>query len=231
MRPIELEALAGLARSSHARRGAAVDYAAEVLRSAILSGAFDAGAVLRPDEIAKALGLPIEPVHDAGRILEAQGLITLSVQQDLVVGNVSIAGIEELFEVRVALETLALCRSVPLMPLQALDEAAACIDAMEQARTLGEYLGIHRRFHLMFYVPGCSSRLMAMIEREFDAAQRYLRMEKTEFNVLAEDQDEHRALLFACRARDADRAAEVLELHILKTVRTLGERLRSYRSP
>jgi len=228
MRPVELEALIGLARSPYAKRGSAVEYAAEVLRSAILSGAIEAGAILRPDEIATAVHLPVQPVRDASRILEAQGLITLTAQQDLVVGNVSIATIEELFQVRVALETLALRRSVPLISGQALDEAAACIEAMEQARTLGEYLGIHRRFHLIFYAPGCSPRLMSMIEREFDAAQRYLRMEKTEFNVLAEDQDEHRALLRACRERDADRAVEVLASHILKTVRSLGERIRLY---
>jgi DNA-binding GntR family transcriptional regulator len=229
MKPVELEVLAGLARSPHAQRGSAVEYASEVLRSAILSGALHAGAVVGPDEIAKALGLAVQPVRDAARMLEAQGLIVLTHQQDLVVGNISIAEIEELFQIRAALETLALRRSVPIMPSQTLEEAAACIEAMERAKTLGEYLGIHRRFHLMFYKPGCSPRLMSMIEREFDAVQRYLRVEKTEFNVLAEDQDEHRMLLRACRDRDAGRAAKIMELHILKTVRTLAERIRFYR--
>jgi len=226
-----LEGLARLAVALRPNQMPAVANAAEILREAILSGALERGSLLRVEDIAVGLGISLDEARETVQSLEAQGLVEFFPSKGGVVAPFSADEIEELFEIRIALETLALRRSIPKLTAEALDLAASYFEKMQHAEKIGDYLELHRRFHMVLYASGCSEHLLHLVEKEFEAAQRYLRFEKAEFDVLAADQEEHRALLEACRARDVEAAVRIIVPHIAKTKYSLAARLRSQTAP
>ena len=83
---------------------------------------------------------------------------------------------------------------------------------------------IHRRFHLTLY-SRAGARLLQLIENQFNAADRYLRLEIVEMENFSEDMDEHRALLATCRMHDATKTIALLGLHIEEGGRDLAAKL------
>src|ERR1043166_2597894 len=87
------------------------EYALEQLREAIILGELAAGTPLRLDELARSLGVSISPIRGAARQREALGLAKHVPHQGARVLEFDIDELQDLFEVRLALESLALRRA------------------------------------------------------------------------------------------------------------------------
>jgi DNA-binding GntR family transcriptional regulator len=79
------------------------------LRSRIVSGKLAPGSRLVEDQLAHELGVSRNPVREALRVLEAEGLIQRSPRRGAVVATVSPSEAAKVFEVREPLESLAAC--------------------------------------------------------------------------------------------------------------------------
>jgi DNA-binding GntR family transcriptional regulator len=86
---------------------------ADRLRDKILRGHFRAGEQLRQQAIAAEFEVSRIPVREAFRQLEAEGLITINDHRGAVVSALSPDEIQELFDIRAALECAALRQAVP----------------------------------------------------------------------------------------------------------------------
>ena len=87
------------------------EYALEQLREAIILGELPAGTPLRLDELARSLGMSISPIREAVRQLEALGLAKHVPHQGARVLDFDIDELRDLFQVRLALESLAVRRA------------------------------------------------------------------------------------------------------------------------
>src|SRR4051794_41431734 len=87
------------------------EFALEQLREAIILGELPAGTPLRLDELARSLGMSISPIREAVRQLEALGLAKHVPHQGARVLDFDIDELRDLFEVRLALESLAVRRA------------------------------------------------------------------------------------------------------------------------
>src|SRR3954471_15830423 len=87
----------------------------EALRERILRGDFPEGEPLRQDALAAELAVSRIPVREALRQLEAEGLVTFSPHRGAVVSSLSLDEIDELFELRAAIESDLLARAIPAM--------------------------------------------------------------------------------------------------------------------
>ena len=85
------------------------------IREAIVSGTFDEGEFIRPDDIAKLFAVSKIPVREALKRLEAEGLVEFQRNRGVVVASISEPEISQIFEVRALLETTALKLSIPRM--------------------------------------------------------------------------------------------------------------------
>ncbi len=202
----------------------AYQFALETLRNAIASGAINEGELLLQNDIAAALGLSRMPVREALRILEAEGWVEFSPHKGAVVSRLSAEEIVETFEIRFTLESLALRKSLPIMPNEAFDRAQALVDALDGERDIGKWVDLNRRFHLCLYV-GAGKRLLALINEQYAAADRYLRIELETLHNAEESQVEHRAILAACRVRDVETAVALCEPHIVEAGHELAAAL------
>src|SRR5260221_10921170 len=83
------------------------EYALEQLREAIIMGELPAGTPLRLDELARSLGMSISPIREAVRQLEALGLAKHVPHQGARVLDFDVEELRDLFQIRLALESLA----------------------------------------------------------------------------------------------------------------------------
>ena len=202
----------------------ATEHVVARLRDAIASGELREGEQLRQNEIAAALGVSRTPVRESLRILEAEGWLEFSPHRGAVVATLSGSEIRQIFEIRFALESLALRNAVPKLTDADLASAEDLIAAMDAAPDIAGWVRLNRAFHLSLYT-GAGARLRALIEAQYDAVDRYLRLELVAMGNAEESQDEHRAILAACRAHDVEKAVALYATHIAEAGEDLSSAL------
>jgi len=194
------------------------EYALEQLREAIIMGELPAGTALRLDELARSLGMSISPIREAVRQLEALGLAKHVPHQGARVLDFDVEELRDLFEIRLALESLAVRRAAERFTdanaeaatgqLERFDAAAALDDVRESMRA-------HTDFHFTLYDASQSPWLVALIRPAWDRSERFRPALLTSKDG---PQERHRAydraLLDACIAHDPEAAAKALHDHL-----------------
>src|SRR5688500_18533113 len=146
----------GRGEGARGRRGAGAllkERAYAALRERILSEAFPSGSLLSERQLVAELGgMSKTPIRAALQRLEADGLVLVSPQQGILVREISLREIVEIFVLRLALEAFVAERLAGrLAPLQraALDailaSAAACVQAGDEVG----YARLDAAFHLL----------------------------------------------------------------------------------
>lgn len=206
------------------RRGTEVGRIAEAIRAAILSGELPPGVPLRQENLAETHAASRMPVRDALRVLEGEGFVEMVPNRGARVASLDPVGFLEICEMRAALEPLAMRRAVPEL-------SESWIDRVEAIQTEAEIAGIERfgelnaAFHTTLYQPAARPRLLAQIAVLHDLSDRYMRIAAVELDYLVRSHGEHREILAACRARDAERAASLVAAHITQAGDELLTRL------
>lgn len=218
------DALRSLAVKFGNRHRTATLFVGDVLREAIATGEFPEGYQLLQNDIAAALGVSRTPVREALRLLEAEGWVEFSPHRGAVVATLSSDEVRQIFEIRYTLEALALKQSLPIVDPSVFDVAAGLLDELDAEPDINRWVGLNRRFHMTLYA-GAGARLLTLIESQYDAVDRYLRLELVEMDNAMDSQDEHRAILVACRARDVSTAVALCEPHIAGAGADLAEAL------
>lgn len=211
--PMSTDRLNKLSLDRGAPPRTATQYVLEALRDGIATRKLEEGQQLVQNDIAETLNVSRMPVREALRILEAEGWVEFSPRRGAVVASLSVNDVPQIFEIRFALEALALRKSVPAVSSTILDRAASFLDDMDAESDIGRWVDLNRRFHLTLYAEA-GARLLDLIESQYAAVDRYLRLELAEMHNADESQEEHRAILAACRAREVEEAVMLLEPHI-----------------
>lgn len=199
----------------------------ELLRAEIVQGALPPGAELRQEELAARFGASRIPVREALRLLEAEDLVTFGPNRSARVVALSAGEVDEIFHLRLLLETDCLARAVERMedPDLALIERArrrAGIDA-----ETGDWSESDMAFHEALYAPAGRPRQVALIRRLRMTSElqvpAYQRLPEETARWLAD----HDAIVAACRDRCADHAVAILRNHIEGARRIVLDAMRS----
>lgn len=187
------------------------------LRDAILSGVLAGGQPLRQAEIAESFGVSRSPVREALRQLEGEGMVSFIPHRGAVVSEISHHEIEEITEIRVALETMAMRKAIPLLEEEDLERADEVLHRIDREEDLMVYWSdLNWRFHATLFVPAESPRLLGLIKTQHDAFERYIRMHLA-LSDYENPQKEHYKLLDLCRKKDTDAVLNLLAKHIENT--------------
>ena len=202
--PIERQTVTGLTR--------------DAIRDRILRGAYPAGQPLRQDAIAEQLGVSRIPVREALRLLEAEGLVTFNPHRGAVVSTLSLAEIEELYELRADIESDLLTRAIPHITPEQLARAEEVLDTYEASLRRGQVAGwggLNWKFHSTLYAAAGRPVTMGIVHRLHQHTDRYSRMQLALTHGERRAITEHRAIIAAIRKRNVRGAAALLRRHIL----------------
>ena len=192
--------------------------ALEELREAIILGELVPGAPLRLEDLARSLGMSISPTREAVRQLEALGLAEHVPHHGAKVVALDVDDLRELFEVRLALEALAVRGAARRFGDEDAARARSSLEAWATARRgndVREAMRAHTAFHFTVYEAAGSQWLLRLIRPAWDSCERY---RPALLSPKGDLQDRHERLdaelLAACEAHDEDRAAATLRAHL-----------------
>jgi DNA-binding GntR family transcriptional regulator len=201
----------------------ATEYVESTLKEAILTGALPGGTPLRQEDLAAAFGLSRMPIREALRQLEAQALVDFYPHRGAVVTEISAAEGADNYAIRAALEPAALRLSVPHLTADDLKRARDIVDEMDVQEGQSHLGELNRRFHMTLYSRAGRPRLLSLVDQHLAAADRFLRFHLAAMGRNHLSQEEHRGLIDACSARDADEACAILTQHIETAAQNLQE--------
>lgn len=203
----------------------ASDVIARHIRDAIASGAIAEGEPIRQDEVAQLFRVSKIPVREALKRLEAEGLVTFQRNRGAVVTRMSEPEIAEMFEARAILESSLVRLSVPHMTAATFRQAARYCAAFAAETDVARWAELNWQFHACLFEDARRPFIVGLIRSIHDRIERYLRVQLTLSSGQKVADREHRAILKACRAGDADGAADMVHAHIMKAWQSLRQNL------
>lgn len=193
----------------------------ELLRQRIVWGDIQPGGRIDLDALAAEFDISVSPVRDAVRLLERDGLVVIRPRKGVYAAPVDPKAFRDVFDVRIALECLAVAGAVDRIPEPALVEleatyaaaAAALARTGDEEAALGpsdsaihDLIVQHCDNGVVRELVGSLRDRIAWVRRlAADRAHRY-----------RQSFAEHRALLAALRGRDHAAAAARLREHLTR---------------
>ncbi|CAM2168674.1 GntR family transcriptional regulator [Paraburkholderia sacchari] len=190
---------------------------ADALRTAIVEGTLAPDAPLRQDAIARHFSVSAIPVREALRQLASEGWARIEVNKGACVASLSRDEAREIYEIRSALESLALGLAIPHHTEATLREVSALAAAASRERDPSLYVARNEAFHMSLYAPAGRPQLMEMLGTLHRRGERYLRLKFGFPAYKGESDAEHTEILDAVKRRDIPAAQALVAAHLLGT--------------
>ena len=197
-----------------------VDTVAAALRTGLHQGRWGPGTALRQEDLAAELGVSRIPVREALTRLHAEGLIVIEPNRGAFVPVLTAPEVEEIFDLRLLLESDALRHAIPRHTPRSLRHLGAIQRELDAEEEPAPWLASDTAFHAALYAPSGRRRTLEMIAALRAAVARFYLGHLSPSARRADWNEEHHALLAAVAAGDADRAVAVLAQHLRATAAT-----------
>jgi DNA-binding GntR family transcriptional regulator len=214
--------------SPRLRRGV-VDEIATAIQTRIVTGEIPAGTRLRQEQLAAEYKLSRTPIREALRKLQAEGTVELVPNQGAVVRGPTVRDVREGYEVRAELEGMAAALAATWITdvhLRELQEAEELFRRAIEDAPPGPVDGPHEhawvhandQFHEAVQAAAGNQRLRRTIGDLHKAFPRSLTWGalQADSRLMAENVEQHQAVLAAIEARDADAARDAMRRHVLR---------------
>ena len=194
----------------------------DTLRHAILSGELPGGTRLVQAELAAQLNVSTTPVREALRDLASDQLIRFHPHRGAVVHELDMEELSEIYEIRKALEPLAIRLSASRITKKQLKEASDLLARMDKETDPGAWVEYNWKFHALLESAAQSPRLAAFVKSVQDSAALYVaHMIHLEPGRIEKGNADHRGIFAALRGGNADGAAELLRRHLDTTLQAI----------
>ena len=204
------------------------------IRDDIVSGALRFGERITMDALASRYGVSHMPVREALRELQGEGLVQIEPNRGARVRSIDSGFVENLFEIRTALEVMmvrraaARCTPPDIAELQAIEDTLElCIVAGDHALLVAE----NRRFHQAINRCAANADALPLIDKHWmllAALWRHYGYGQDRFTGVAND---HQNLIQALAAHDQEAAAMIMGAHATKAKLALLARIRAQAEP
>ena len=183
----------------------------------ILSGRYVPHAGLKEVVLAREFRVSRTPIREALRELEQDGLVCLTPHCGAAVVPFTADDVEEVYDIRKALEMLAIECAVSRLNLQFLTDLRRQVTALARSASVERHAALDERIH-GYIVETCQRpRLTALLQQQYRLMQRFRYLGFRRKGVIARTTEEHGRLLDALLRRDADDARAALDEHIEST--------------
>jgi DNA-binding GntR family transcriptional regulator len=209
-KPIERETLAGKATVA--------------LRNMIITGEFPPAAKITEISLAEAIGVSRACIREAVITLEQEGLLTKVQNHYTQVVQFSASDVDEICELRLAIETMALRKSMARrnLNLERLDQhVQQLIDSMnlKSSDTIIHWLEDDMAFHREIVAAAGNQRVLVFWESLSNQVVAMLYMaHRIHPELIARPTDTHAQIVRAIRQDDPDEATRLLQEHITSSV-------------
>ncbi len=205
---------------------------AETLREAIVNGTLNPGERLMEIQLAEELGVSRTPVREAIRKLELEGFVVMIPRRGTYVADLSIKDINEVFEIRTALDVLAAGLAVERITedeLEQLERLLVEIGELIETDDTDRIVEVDSQFHDVLYRASRNDRLVGIINNLREQFTRFRSISIQYPGRMVKSVEEHRRLVEAIASRDTELAQQIAREHMENSEQTLLQDLNERR--
>ncbi|MDE6994021.1 MAG: GntR family transcriptional regulator [Lachnospiraceae bacterium] len=188
------------------------------LREDILSGKYREHEELKEVAIGEELGVSRTPVREAFRQLELEGLIQIVPNRGAYVTGITAKDVKDIYMIRSLLEGLCArlaTEKITKEQLEEMEENIYLADFHASKGHMDQMAELDNRFHDILY-EACDSKMLEHTLRDYHQYVLRVRQKTLSTNTRGRaSNDEHRQIMEAIKEKDADRAEQLANRHIL----------------
>lgn len=188
-----------------------------VLKEKIVTLQLPPASLLNEAQLMTELGLGRTPIREALQRLAYENLVVILPRRGTIVADLNMSDFQKIFEIRLELEPytarLAAERATPEQ-ITAMETLFAHADAIIQRGDHHELIRLDHQAHALLAQAAQNEFLAEILEQLYTHILRLWHVSLHKVSRLAEAIEEHRDIIAAVKARDGNRAAEIMRAHI-----------------
>lgn len=190
----------------------------EYLSNSIIEGKLKPGQKLLENELRQQFGVSRSPIRECFRILESEGLVVINPRKGTFVRELTRKEIEDIFSIRLSLESLAAKLAVPNIREKEIDFFNESIKKMEEAlrnKDIKSFLRLNYVFHSAF-IRASNNQVLEKILGSLGKGI-WLRIAFLYYQSRSELKSSnkmHKEIVKAFQEKDAGSAQRIVEEHI-----------------
>lgn len=185
-----------------------------LLHEAIVRGILGPGRALRQDDLARMFGVSKIPLREALRTLEAWGFVELQPNRGAIVKEMTATQLRDVFELRLMIEPYLMGAAVKRLSDVDIDDAELLVELMGREGNAWAFSKLNWKFHKKLYSGAnrpTAMQILAMLQGHTQRGS-FMQLSLSGFNSTSNE--DHRAMVLACRKRDVDGAVRLVSEHI-----------------
>jgi len=199
-------------------RGTAQNKVYNLLKEHILSGQIEPGGRIHQEMCADFLHVSRTPVREALQMLAQEGLVERIEDRGFRVIQLSMGELEELFDMRAALEAFAMRIVCQRITPEIIETLSKWIDESEAALQRQDVEGVFQSntsFHNTLYaIIHDKKRFRAFLDNMKDHILRYRKQTLTHMDRAEKSINAHKKILFALKTKDPNLTEYLMRIHI-----------------
>lgn len=204
------------------------------LEGMILSGKIEPGERINESRLSGQLGVSRAPIREALRLLASSGILEIRAKRGMFVRELEIKEVEELYDIRAALDVLAGEKAaeriddghLPMLN-RWMEEMAVFVDAQDT----DAYYRANIAFHAAIVEVAGNARLLAIYEGVCKQMSLFRRISLSLPGQLRLSLQRHERILDAVKSKDSVKAATVMRNHTLEAKKALLSAIREKKAP
>jgi DNA-binding GntR family transcriptional regulator len=204
------------------------------LRNDIVSGALPFGSRLIIEELASRYGVSHMPIREALRILHGEGLVVIEPNRGAHVRPIYQGFIEDLFDMRAAIETMLARRAAERRTDVHLRRLTAAASKLEANVAAGNFEGVplaNREFHTVINDAAGNPGALPIVDTHWLLLAALLKRYGYGDRRFARVIEEHQHLIRSIARRDGHSAATLMGAHIEQGKNNLLQRVAEQTAP
>ncbi len=189
----------------------------------IIIGVLKPGTRLPEEELSKAMNISRAPIREAFNRLEKEGFVTVIPRKGAAVSKVTAQAIEDLFEIRETLESLAVKKSKGKISIEELEEVGngfkKFINKSTNTENCIQYLSLDKKFHDLLS-QNCGNKKLIDLLANLQEQIHWLRNISLKRITFAGSVGEHLEIIEALQKKDEKLILKALLQHLERAKRS-----------
>ena len=193
------------------------DVVFQTLRGAILKGDLKPGERLMELQLASKLGVSRTPIREAIRMLEQEGLAVTIPRKGAEVAKMTEKDMEDVLQIRLSLEALAVRLSCENITPAALQELKVAMEDFEEKTKSGQFVEMAKadiKFHKILYKASNKPKLQQLLSNLREQMYRYRVEYLKDAAIYPRLIEEHHRMYDALKEKDQKQAVAYVEKHL-----------------
>ena len=188
----------------------------EQLRKDILAGVYQAGERLKIQELGRRYGVSPMPVREALQKLEGEGLVQIEPNRGARVRRVDLRFIHNMYDIRAVIDGMLVRKATERMTHETLEKIRKAVERYEVAvktEDLNASFDANRELHRILHETARNEDAQTILNQRWGLIECLRSTFRSGLGRMQNAVKEHRALLEALEAQNADEAERIAKLH------------------